>query len=196
METILTCWIDCKNLAPTWELLANDFALEDDVVIAKVDADAETGKATAREQGVSGYPTIKFFPKGSTESVSYEGARSQQAFIDYLNEKAGTHRTIGGGLDAKAGTIASLDELIVSSPADLAAALKEAAADLKDKYAQYYVKVADKLSQNAEYVSKELARLEKILAKGGSAPEKVDDLVSRSNILRQFVGEKEVKDEL
>ncbi|OOF97493.1 hypothetical protein ASPCADRAFT_144076 [Aspergillus carbonarius ITEM 5010] len=186
----------CKNLAPTWELLANDFALEDDVVIAKVDADAETGKATAREQGVSGYPTIKFFPKGSTESVSYEGARSQQAFIDYLNEKAGTHRTIGGGLDAKAGTIASLDELIVSSPADLAAALKEAAADLKDKYAQYYVKVADKLSQNAEYVSKELARLEKILAKGGSAPEKVDDLVSRSNILRQFVGEKEVKDEL
>ncbi|OJZ83738.1 hypothetical protein ASPFODRAFT_35209 [Aspergillus luchuensis CBS 106.47] len=188
----------CKNLAPTWEALANDFVLEPNVVIAKVDADAENGKATAREQGVSGYPTIKFFPKGSTESVPYEGARSEQAFIDFLNEKTGTHRTVGGGLDAKAGTIASLDELIAStSAADLAAAVKKAAAELKDKYAQYYVKVADKLSQNAEYATKELARLEKILAKGGSAPEKVDDLISRSNILRKFVGEeKEAKDEL
>ncbi|PWY84965.1 disulfide isomerase TigA [Aspergillus heteromorphus CBS 117.55] len=185
----------CKNLAPTWELLANDFALESSVVIAKVDADAENGKATAREQGVSGYPTIKFFPKGSSESVPYNGARSQQAFIDFLNEQTGSHRAIGGGLDAKAGTIAALDALLATStPVELAAA----AADLKDKYATYYVKVADKLSQNAEYVHKELARLEKILAKGGSAPEKVDDLVSRSNILRQFLAgeEKEEKDEL
>ncbi|PYH88415.1 disulfide isomerase TigA [Aspergillus ellipticus CBS 707.79] len=189
----------CKNLAPTWELLANDYLLEPSVVIAKVDADAENGKATAREQGVSGYPTIKFFPAGSSEAVAYNGARSQQAFIDFLNEQTGTHRAIGGGLDAKAGTIVSLDELIASSaPADLAAALKKAAADLTDVYAPYYVKVADKLSQNAEYVEKELARLQKILAKGGSAPEKVDDLVSRSNILRQFVAEEEKpeKDEL
>ena len=49
------------------------------------------------------------------------------------------------------------------------------------------------------YVAKEFARLKKILDKGGLAPEKVDDLVSRSNILRQFLGEKQKptpKDEL
>lgn len=77
--------------------------------------------------------------------------------------------------------------------------IKTAVKGLQDKYAQYYVKVAEKLSQNREYASKELERLSKIIQKGGSAPEKVDDLVSRSNILRQFLGDKQAesgKDEL
>ncbi|RAL13957.1 putative disulfide isomerase [Aspergillus homomorphus CBS 101889] len=189
----------CKSLAPTWETLAKDFAREANIVIAKVDAEGENSKATAKANGVTGYPTIKFFPKGSKEASVYSGARSEQAFVDFLNEHAGTHRAVGGGLDAAAGTVAALNKLIASStPATLAAELKKAAAGLEDQYAPYYVKVADKLAQNADYVTKELARLEKIIAKGGSAPEKVDDLVSRSNILRQFAFDeaREEKDEL
>lgn len=195
---------DCKSLAPTWETLANDFAPESDVVIAKVDAEAENAKALAREQGITGYPTIKFFPKGSKEPEPYQGARSEQAFLDFLNEKAGTHRTVGGGLDEKAGTIANLDDVVGKYVASrdfqgLVGEVKKAVKDLQDKYAQYYVKVAEKLSQNQEYAEKEFARLSKIIQKGGSAPEKVDDLVSRSNILRQFLGggkKDESKDEL
>ncbi|GIJ99868.1 hypothetical protein Aspvir_003878 [Aspergillus viridinutans] len=193
----------CKSLAPTWETLANDFALEPNVVIAKVDAEAENSKTLAKEQGVTGYPTIKFFPKGSTEPIAYTGARSEEAFIEFLNANADTNRAVGGGLNEKAGTVAALDEFItkyVSSrnAKELVAEVKKAAKGLQDKYAQYYVKVAEKISQNEEYASKELARLKKIIEKGGSAPEKIDDIVSRSNILRKFVGEKETeaKDEL
>ncbi|KAK1141270.1 hypothetical protein N8T08_009173 [Aspergillus melleus] len=195
----------CKNLAPTWETLANDFALESDVVIAKVDADAENGRATAREQGVTGYPTIKFFPKGSTEGETYSGARSEVAFLEFLNAKAGTHRAVGGGLDDKAGTIPTLDSLVAKytsseSFEDLVKEVKKVAKGLQDQYAQYYVKVAEKLTQNHEYATKEFARLSKVLAKGGSAPEKIDDLISRSNVLRRFLGEKKdeeaTKDEL
>ncbi|KAJ5893496.1 Protein disulfide-isomerase tigA [Penicillium taxi] len=191
----------CKTLAPVWESLANDFALESDVVVAKVDAEAENARALAKEQGVTGYPTIKFFPKGSTEPETYSGARSEQAFVEFLNTKTGTHRSVGGGLDKKAGTIAALDKLVTEYVslhkfADLATDLKKAAKDVQDKYAAYYVKVADKLSQNEDYASKELTRLLKVLGKGGSAPEKVDDLVSRSNILRGFAGEETAKDEL
>ncbi|PYI15587.1 putative disulfide isomerase [Aspergillus japonicus CBS 114.51] len=188
----------CKSLAPTWETLAHDFAREANVVIAKVDAEGENSKATAKANGVTGYPTIKFFPRGSTEATVYNGARSEQAFIDFLNEHAGTHRAVGGGLNAQAGTVAALNELIVAGGPALKDEIKKAAEGLTDQYAPYYVKVADKLSQNAGYVTKELARLEKILAKGGSAPEKLDDLVSRSNILRQFVLDDapEEKDEL
>ena len=195
--------LDCKNLAPTWETLANDFALESNVVIAKVDAEAENAKALTKEQGVTGYPTIKFFPAGSTEGEAYAGARSEEAFIEFLNNKAGTHRAPGGGLDTKAGTIAALDKLVTEyAPAakfeKLVAELKKAAKGLQDKYAEYYVKVATKLSENQEYASKELARLIKVLSKGGSAPEKVDDIISRSNILRRFAGEDQEnsKDEL
>lgn len=60
---------------------------------------------------------------------------------------------------------------------------------MKDKYAEYYVKVAEKMGKSEDYASKELERLSKILKKGGSAPEKVDDLVSRRNILALFAGQ-------
>ncbi|KAJ5897921.1 Protein disulfide-isomerase tigA [Penicillium tannophilum] len=192
----------CKSLAPTWETLANDFALESNVVIAKVDAEAENSRALTKEQGVTGYPTIKYFAAGSTEAEPYSGARSEEAFVDFLNTKAGTNRAVGGALNTKAGTIATLDQLVSEYvPAakfdKLAGELKKAAKGLQDKYAEYYIKVADKLSQNQEYAAKELARLLKVLKKGGSAPEKLDDMVSRSNILRRFAGEsEEKKDEL
>lgn len=195
---------DCKTLAPTWETLANDFVLEPNVVIAKVDAEAENSRAVTQAQGITGFPTIKFFPKGSTEAEMYDGARSEEAFVSFLNEKTGTHRAVGGGLDSKAGTIATLDKMVTDYVSaqkfdKLAAEVTKAAKDLQDKYAQYYVKVAGKLSENAEYASKELTRLLKIIAKGGSAPEKIDDVVSRSNILRRFTGQEESaerKDEL
>ncbi|OQE32737.1 hypothetical protein PENFLA_c001G09432 [Penicillium flavigenum] len=190
----------CKTLAPTWETLAKDFALEPNVVIAKVDAEAENSRALSKEQGITGFPTIKFFPKGSTEAEPYSGARSEEAFVKFVNEKAGTHRAVGGGLDSSAGTIAILDEIVTKNIAaqkfdNLVAEVKKAAEGLQDKYAEYYVKAADKLSKNEGYAAKELTRLQKVLAKGNSAPEKLDDILSRSNILRRFVGE-EKHDEL
>ena len=67
----------CKTLAPIWEALASTFVNEPNVLVAKVDAEAENAKALAKEQGVSSYPTIKFFKKGSLEPTPYEGARSE-----------------------------------------------------------------------------------------------------------------------
>lgn len=71
-----------------------------------------------RRYGVTGFPTIKFFPKGSTEPVDvslyfsssiflslftlpssqYTGGRGADDFISYLNEKCGTQRMKGGSL--------------------------------------------------------------------------------------------------
>jgi len=123
----------------------------------------------------------------------YEGARSEQAFLDFLNEKAGTQRAVGGKLSAAAGTISSLDLLIqqiADSGKDIVAAadevVKAAAKETGNKFAKYYAKVAGKIKDNAGYVDKELKRLGGMLKKGGLAPEKVDDLTARSNILRKF----------
>ena len=55
----------CKRLAPAYEEVGQAFSSSEDVVIAKVDADAQ--KALGSRFGVRGYPTLKFFPKGSTE---------------------------------------------------------------------------------------------------------------------------------
>ena len=56
----------CKALAPTYEKLGKAFAKADDVIIAKVDADGD--KTLGSRFGVSGFPTIKYFPKGSTSA--------------------------------------------------------------------------------------------------------------------------------
>lgn len=198
---------DCKNLAPTWEKLAATFASEPDVTIAKVDADAPNGKKSAAEYGVSGFPTIKFFPKGSTTPEDYNGGRSEADFVEFLNEKTGTHRAPGGGLDTVAGTIAALDEIVTkytggASLTEVAVEAKEAVKSLTSpvqlKYADYYLRVFDKLSKSEGYAAKEFARLEGILKKGGLASAKVDELTAKVNVLRKFVEEKaeEIKDEL
>ncbi|KAF1949658.1 disulfide isomerase [Byssothecium circinans] len=189
----------CKNLAPIWEQLANDFVTEPGVIIAKVDAEAENSKALASEQGVSSYPTIKYFKKGSTEGLPYDAPRTEQDFINFINTNAGTHRTPGGGLDVTGGTIEALDTLVSKFQGAWATGtddIKKAAEGLKDKYAQYYVKAFEKSSKNEGYAEKELKRLQGLISKGNLAQEKLDDLASRSNILRRFIGKQEEKSEL
>ncbi|KAH6636937.1 thioredoxin-like protein [Chaetomium tenue] len=185
----------CKSLAPTWETIAENFATESNVLIAKVDADAETGKRTAAEYGVTGYPTIKFFPAGSTTPEDYNGGRSEEALVAFLNGKAGTHRAVGGGVDSTAGTIEALDAIVAklvggTTLSEAAAEAKKTAEELKDqvqaKWAEYYLRVFEKLSKAEGYVTKELARLEGIIKKGGLAPTKQDELASKANVLRKF----------
>ena len=98
--------------------------------MAKVDAEAGNSKATAEAQGVTSYPTIKFFPAGSKEAVAYEGGRAEADFVSFLNEKAGTHRVVGGGLDVVAGTVDALDTVVAKFSAG-ASALSEVAAEAK-----------------------------------------------------------------
>lgn len=186
---------DCKTLAPIWEKVASDFASEPSVLVAKVDAEAANAKATAQDQGVSSYPTLKFFPKGSKTAEPYSGARSEEALVDFINSKAGTHRVVGGGLNAKAGTVDAIDTILakyVTSGGlkDVEKATKEiasAAKALTDKSGEYYLKALAKLTNNPEYALKEQTRLAGLLKKGGLAPEKIDDLTKRSNILKSFL---------
>ncbi|KAF2762724.1 disulfide isomerase TigA [Pseudovirgaria hyperparasitica] len=191
----------CKNLAPTWEKLANTFEAESNVTIAKVDAEAENSKATASKQGVKSYPTIKFFAKGSTDAQDYTGGRSEEDFVIYLNAKAGTHRVAGGGLDVYAGTIKALDELaaewVLKPGSDALNALTQAAQDAGDISAEYYQKVASKLTKDETFAEKEYKRLQGLLEKGGLSTKKLDDITKRSNVLKKFQKKlEEIKDEL
>jgi len=193
----------CKTLAPIYEDVAADFANEENVVIAKVDAESADSKKIAAEQDIKGFPTLKWFPAGSKEPTPYEGARTEQALIDFVNKEAGTYRAVGGGLTAAGGTISAIDtviQTIIDGGSDVASKAEDivkAATGEKGTYAQYYSKVAEKVKKNSGYLDKELARLEGILKKGGLVPSKVDDLTSRSNILRRFkVAKSEEKSEL
>jgi len=159
---------------------------------------------------VTGYPTLKFFPKGSTEATPYESSRTEAALTAFLNEKAGTHRAVGGGLNEFAGRIAAFDEELknlvhgeVQTLTTVTENILKLAEESKDTYVSYYVKALSKLTKDAEYVEKELKRIRGILARGGDlASKKKDEFTVKANILAQFYAAKaeqnkeDAKDEL
>ena len=66
--------------------------MNSDIKLAAVDA-TEHGEL-ADKFGVKGYPTLKFFPKGSTTPVDYEGGRTADTIVSWVNEKVGTNRKV------------------------------------------------------------------------------------------------------
>lgn len=192
----------CKNLAPTYEKVAETFKSEANCIVAKVDADSE--KTLGSRFGISGFPTIKFFSKTNKDGEEYSKGRSEQDFIDFLNEKCGTNRVSGGGIDDKAGRTDIFDtaaELFVKNHdesviVDVANTIKmESDADHK-KSGKYYLSVMKKIkSKGIEHIANEISRIEKLL-EGHMTADKRDDMFKRRNILNVFQKAIRTKDEL
>jgi protein disulfide-isomerase A6 len=188
----------CKKLAPDYEKLAKIFSSEKDVVIANLDATEH--RAPAESYGVSGYPTIKWFPKDNKEGVSYEGGRSVEDFVKYINEHAGTERTADGGWLDTAGRIPDLDTItstFMGDPAKRHALLAEAEAKAKSiahkakEYAKYYTTAMKKIIEKGEeFGAQEVARLERMVGSGSVAKEKLGEFAKRINIAKLFKREK------
>jgi len=51
-----------------------------DIVLAALDA--TEASAIAEKYGVRGYPTIKYFPKGSNEPEDYNGGRTAKEIVE------------------------------------------------------------------------------------------------------------------
>jgi len=77
----------CKSLAPEYEILATTFKGQA-IKIASVDADKHRDLGT--RFGVTGFPTIKWFPAGSKEGEAYSAGRTAPDMTDWINKKVGT----------------------------------------------------------------------------------------------------------
>ncbi|KAG6508671.1 hypothetical protein ZIOFF_034051 [Zingiber officinale] len=171
----------CKHLAPIYEKVANAYKLEEDVVIANLDADKY--KDLAEKYGVSGYPTLKFFPKGNKAGEDYEAGRELDDFVVFINEKCGTNRDANGQLTSqasdellKAGIVASLDalvkEFVSASNEEQKAILSRMEEEIEKltgssaRNGKTYLKAAKStLEKGADYAKKEIERLQRILEK-------------------------------
>ncbi|ESR57697.1 protein disulfide-isomerase like 2-1 [Citrus sinensis] len=184
----------CKNLAPTYEKVAAAFTLEDDVVVANLDADKY--KDLAEKYGVSGFPTLKFFPKGNKDGEEYGGGRDLEDFVSFINEKCGTSRDGKGQLTSTAGIVASLDALVkefVAASGDEKKAVfskiergVEVLEGSTARHGKIYLKVAKNyMDKGSDYAKKEIDRLQRMLDKSISAA-KADEFVLKKNILSTF----------
>ncbi|KAI5599184.1 hypothetical protein POPTR_002G198300v4 [Populus trichocarpa] len=184
----------CKNLAPIYEKVATAFKSEEDVVVANLEADKY--RDLAEKYGVSGFPTLKFFPKGNKAGEEYEGGRDLDDFVAFINEKAGTSRDGKGQLTSKAGIVESLDALVkefVAAGDDEKKAvfsrIEEEVEKLKGSTARHgkiYLKAAKTcMVKGAGYAKNEIERLQRMLEKSIS-PAKADEFTLKKNILSTF----------
>lgn len=78
----------CKRLAPIWETLGEKFASSNkDILIAKMDAN-ENDIPPAAGFRVQGFPTIKFKAAGSSSFIDYEGDRTLESFLEFIERNA------------------------------------------------------------------------------------------------------------
>jgi protein disulfide-isomerase-like protein len=185
----------CKRLEPDYEKVAKSFEGEDSVVVAKVDADAH--KSLGSEFGVTGYPTIKFFPKDNKAGEDYNGGRTPEDFVKFLNERSGVQRLVGGGYEESAGRISELDALVTSFTAaeDKKSILQQAEelvnsavvkAHANAAVAKFYILAMKRIAEGkVDFAKNELARLERLLS-GSIKPADRAQFSKRKNIVKLF----------
>ncbi|XP_007499252.2 protein disulfide-isomerase A2 [Monodelphis domestica] len=72
----------CKEMAQTWEDLAEKYKDREDIVIAELDSTANELEAFA----IRGFPTLKYFPAGPDRKViEYKSSRDLETFSKFLD---------------------------------------------------------------------------------------------------------------
>ncbi|XP_028214891.1 probable protein disulfide-isomerase A6 [Glycine soja] len=145
---------------------------------------------------VSGFPTLKFFPKGNKAGEEYGGGRDLDDFVAFINEKSGTSRDVKGQLTSQAGIVESLDvlvkEFVAASDEEKKSVfirMEEEVEKLKgsaSRHGKIYLKAAKNyLEKGSDYAKNEIQRLQRILDKSIS-PAKADELTLKKNILSTY----------
>jgi len=183
----------CKKLEPDYQKFADVFKNEADVVIARIDADSF--KRAASKYGVSGYPTLKFFPKTNKKGEEYNGERTLQSLVDFINQKSNKDRSVDGSLSADAGRLPAFDDLIdrIKGTSDKAAVVAQAKqlattlTGLDERLSKIYIRVFEKLAAGDDkYAGEEADRIRRMLESGSVKSLKADEFQMRLNILNAF----------
>ncbi|CAD6949961.1 unnamed protein product, partial [Tilletia laevis] len=92
----------CKKLAPRYAKVAALFANHPTCMVTTFNADPPAERAIAKQHGIRGFPTLKFYPSKSNTLTNatkfnpevYRGARSPEALVHFLNERCGTEMVL------------------------------------------------------------------------------------------------------
>jgi len=84
----------CKQLQPVWDKLGEKYADHESIVVAKMDSTANE----LEDVKVQGFPTIKLFQKETNKVVDYNGERTLEGLVKFL-ESDGVHGAAAEGDD-------------------------------------------------------------------------------------------------
>lgn len=178
---------DYKQLA---SLVSSHPGLKNRVTIAEVDADEH--RDLGERFDVTGFPTIKFFPRRSLEPESYQLARDAESMLQYIESKIASDRTFArvASLDSIARAVGAGEIDPLEAAKDIEAAIEtfvaEDAASLEAENAKVYLKYAQRAAKKGvESLPTEAARLER-LAAGKASPAKLADIDRKLSVLSAF----------
>jgi len=186
----------CKKLAPDYDKVASIFASEPDVVIAKMDSTEH--KTKSGEYGVSGYPTLKWFPKDDKSGKDYNAGRSVEDFVNFINTNVGTQKTKEGGYLPTAGRISEFEDLITRFKAGGKSEKQKLLTELESKAASYtgpnkdlakfYTITAKRVIEKGDsFAPAEVQRLQRLIDSGSVTPDKFAEFSKRLNIVTEFL---------
>jgi len=181
----------CKRMVPELqklgELIAADPRLKSRVVVGKVNADNH--RSLGERFGVQGFPTIKFFGRGKSvkDNEAYEGARTAERFLDFLSKKLEADKGFARveEMDVFAQKFVSADDK-AAVVAEAEVKVGELEEDAKANGELYVAFMKKALEKGDEYLTKEYARLERLISSGSVSASKVDELARKSSVLGAF----------
>jgi len=133
------------------------------------------------------FPQYRLWKKGmlsTAEPIKFTGDKKADEFLRFVQEKAGAWIGLPGQIKA-------LDEiakefLSTDKTADVITKAEAAAAGQTEETAKYYVKVMQKLAADKEFLTKENARLKKMMDDGSVKASKKEQFGRRLNVLNSF----------
>jgi len=187
----------CKKLSPIYDEVAGIFSTDTDVVIAKIDCDGEGNNPVCTRFDVTGFPTLKWFPKGrgsEKENEPYNSERTTNGIVDYVNERAGTKRLTTGLLKDDVGRLPAFDELVTKLKGGDDSAIKSAEGKAKElsgadkEFADIYVRFMNVYKKRgSSFPAGEKARLFRLIDGKSISKQKIDEFTIKYNILSAFV---------
>ena len=198
----------CKHLAPTYKSLGDVFQEETGVIIAELDADAH--RDVAQTYGVTGFPTLKVFVTCifhkqifvNGEPKDYNGDRSLEDMVEFVNNAAGTARRADGTVDTAYGRIPEIDALLAEIKnlnEENMAKVKEALAKVPEEMEankKVYENLMKKITEKGvAYIDTEKARIQRFLMSDSVSKLKKGAFRIRSNVLDAFKSLKPEKTE-
>eukprot|EP00127_Corallochytrium_limacisporum_P003274 Clim_evm123s147 gene=Clim_evmTU123s147 len=189
----------CKALAPTYSQVAALYENDNGCVVAKVNADKY--RTVGAQYSVKGFPTLKFFPKGSSDPAhaqEYNGQRSMESLIHFLNEKCGLKRGLSGDLHEAAGRFSELDKLAKEFMDTTEESMRESIIEKATEAAKrlgtssdfYHTAMYNVLKSGSQWIEDQHDRMTKLLENRGNGMSKVshDAMKIRRNVLQAFRG--------
>jgi len=134
--------------------------------------------------GITSYPTVKFFPRGSAEPVTSSGTTTPE-MIDFvrmqLNPKLMELKNLA--TEFMDTSDSAKRKQIVGKAEALVATFDAASKDYANLYVTFFSKIADK---GDDFIEKESARLKGLIDSKSTIPAKREEFQRRVNILKSF----------